>query len=58
MTFYQVNEADNFVEICAMVFQPDIVCPIEFEFSVSLQTCDGSASEDSEVLILLCITLL
>ena len=53
MTFYQVNETDGFVEICAMVFEPDIVCPIEFEFNVSLQTCDGSASEDSEVLILL-----
>ena len=53
MTFYQVDEADGFVEICAMVFEPDIVCPIEFEFNVSLQTCDGSASEGNEVLILL-----
>ena len=53
MTFYQVNETDGFVEICAVVFEPDIVCPVEFDFNVSLQTCDDSASEDSEVLILL-----
>ena len=53
MTLYQVNETVGFVEICAMVFEPDVVCPIEFDFNVSLPTCDGSASEGNEVLILL-----
>ena len=43
ITFYQVDEDAGFVEICAMVFEPTITCPIEFDFSVSVSTCDGSA---------------
>ena len=26
-----------------MVIEPTITCPIEFDFTVSLSTCDGSA---------------
>ena len=42
-TFGQVMETDGFVEICVVVFEPTITCPIEFDFNVSLSTCDGSA---------------
>ena len=40
------------MEICAVVFHPMINCPIEFDFSVSLSTCDGSAGVYKEVAIL------
>ena len=43
MTFYQVDEDAGFVEICAVVFEPTITCPIEFDFTVSLSPLDGSA---------------
>ena len=38
-----VNEEDGFVEVCAVVFSPDIRCPIEFPFNVSFSTGDSSA---------------
>ena len=31
------------VELCAVVFEPDIECPIKFPFSVKLYTDDGTA---------------
>ena len=43
MTFYQVDEDAGFVEICAVVLEPTIICPIDFDFSVSLSPLDGSA---------------
>ena len=39
-TFRQVKETDGFVEICVLVIVPTISCPIEFDFNVSLSTCD------------------
>ena len=36
-----------------MVFEPAITCPIEFDFSVSLSTSDGSAGVYRELTILL-----
>ena len=35
-----------------MVIVPTITCPIEFDFAVSLSTCDGSARMYNEVAIL------
>ena len=43
LTFRRVDEDDGFVEICAVVFEPTITCPIEFDFAVSLSPLDGSA---------------
>ena len=40
---YKVDEAIGMVEICAVVHEPDIDCPIEFEFSVTLETRDSTA---------------
>ena len=40
---YKVDEAIGTVEICAVVHEPDIDCPIEFEFSVTLETRDSTA---------------
>ena len=31
------------VELCAVVYEPNIVCPIEFPFDVRLSTADGAA---------------
>ena len=31
------------VELCAVVYEPDINCPIEFPFNISLSTADGTA---------------
>ena len=44
-TFYQVSEDVGVVEVCAIVYSPTIVCPIEFPFDVSLSTRDGSAGK-------------
>ena len=40
------------MEICAIVFEPTITCPIEFDFNVSFSTYDGSAGVYKEVAIL------
>ena len=37
-TFYQVNETTGTVEICVVVYEPDIDCPIQMEFTVSFET--------------------
>ena len=44
-TTYTVNEEDGLVEVCAVVFSPDIRdrCPIEFPFNVSFSTGDSTA---------------
>ena len=42
-TFYSVSEGVGVVELCAVVYEPDITCPIEFPFNVSLSTADGTA---------------
>ena len=46
-TFYQVSEGVGVVEVCAIVHSPVIVCPIEFQFNVTLSTVDGTAGEDT-----------
>ena len=43
-TMYQVSEDVGTVEVCAVVYSPNIDCPIAFPFSVSLSTRNGSAS--------------
>ena len=42
-TVYVVAEDDLSVELCAVVYSPDIDCPIAFSFDVSLSASDGSA---------------
>ena len=42
-TFFRVNESVGTVELCAVVFSPDISCPIKFPFEVRLFTEDGTA---------------
>ena len=43
MTFYQVTEDVGVVEVCVNVSDPDIFCPIECPFNVTLTTMDGTA---------------
>ena len=43
MILYIVSEGVGVVELCAIVYEPDIICPIEFPFNVSLSTADGTA---------------
>ena len=42
-TFFRVAENEGYVELCANVSFPEITCPIEFPFNVSLSTADGTA---------------
>ena len=42
-TFYNVSEGVGVVELCTVVYEPNITCPIEFPFNVSLSTPDGTA---------------
>ena len=42
-TFFRVTEGIGVVELCANVSEPDIECPIKFQFDVQLYTADGSA---------------
>ena len=42
-TYYNVSESVGVVEVCAVVYQPTGVCPIQFPFDVTLSTRDGSA---------------
>ena len=44
-TFFSVSENVGVVELCARVFEPDIDCPIEFPFNVSLSTSDDTAGK-------------
>ena len=43
MTFYSLSEGVGVVELCAVVYEPNITCPIEFPFNISLSTADGIA---------------
>ena len=47
-TFYQVSEDVGVVEVCAIVYSPEIDCPIAFPFDVSLRTVDGSAGKERD----------
>ena len=42
-TLYNVSEGMGVVELCAVVYEPNIACPIEFPFNVNLTTADGTA---------------
>ena len=42
-TFYNVSEGVGVVELCAVVYEPNITCPIEFPFNISLSTANGTA---------------
>ena len=42
-TFFRVAENEGYIELCANVSFPEISCPIEFPFNVSLSTADGTA---------------
>ena len=42
-TFYSTSEDGGSVEVCVVVYMPDIDCPIKFPFTVLLFTRDFSA---------------
>ena len=44
-TFFREVEDIGVIELCAIVFEPDIECPIKFPFDVQLYTADGSAGK-------------
>ena len=44
-THYTVSEGVGYVELCAVVIEPTIVCPINFSFNVRLQTANGTAGK-------------
>ena len=45
-TFYQVSEGVEAFELCVTVLSPNVECPIEFAFNVSLSTTDNTAGDD------------
>ena len=44
-TQYRVSEDVGVVKVCAMVITPNIYCPVEFSFTVSISTEDKSAGK-------------
>ena len=42
-TFYMVMETAGMVEVCAVVYEPSIPCPISFPFNVLLSSIDDTA---------------
>ena len=42
-TLYSVSEDVGVVKVCAIVYSPNIVCPITFPFDVSVSTSDNTA---------------
>ena len=49
-TFYNASEDVGVLEVCAIVYSPNIECPIEFAFNANLSTSDGSSSMCTEIL--------
>ena len=45
-TSYQITEDVGVVEVCAVVHKPNITCPHELFFNVSLSTSDESAGNE------------
>ena len=43
-TCYEVSEDVGAVNVCAVVYSPNVPCPIDFAFNVSLSACEGSCS--------------
>ena len=58
-TFYQVSEDVEELELCVSVFSPDVQCPIEFAFNISITTNDNTAGASfcSLYYILCCLTM-
>ena len=44
-TFFREVEDVGAIEVCAVVFEPDLECPIKFPFDVQLYTTDRSAGK-------------
>ena len=44
-TFFRAIEDVGVIELCAVVFEPDLECPIKFTFDVQLYTAEGSAGK-------------
>ena len=42
---YNVSEAEEMVEVCAVIFFPSGSCPIQFPFAIRLATSDGTAGK-------------
>ena len=42
-TIYEVSDDVGVVTVCAIVYIPDIICPIQFAFNVTLSTSDERA---------------
>ena len=42
-TIYHVAHGVGIVELCAVVYEPNIACPIAFPFNISLSTSDGKS---------------
>ena len=53
-TFYQVSEDVGVVEVCAIVYSPNVACPIEFLFTVRLTTTNDSAGKERVKITVLC----
>ena len=43
---YQISEDAGEVEVCAVVYSPNIECPIPFHFDVRLTTGDESSGKE------------
>ena len=46
-TFYQLSEDTGVVEVCAIVTNPTIDCPIDFPFNISFSKTDTTAGNTS-----------
>lgn len=42
---YMITEDMGLVEVCAILYSPNITCPVEFPFTVNLSTSDGTAGK-------------
>ena len=42
-TFYLTREDNVIFFVCAVVFDPDLECPVSFSFNISFTTADGTA---------------
>ena len=51
--FYQVSEDVGVVEVCAVVNNANISCPINYSFEVEISTKDGSAG-NCDIIQIIC----
>ena len=52
-TFFRVIEDVEVIELCAVVFEPEINCPIQFSFNIHLHTADGTAGKKCTLYIII-----